>query len=237
MTQISPPDVRLHGYPVSNWFNCARAAMIEKGLGASFEPCRASRDEDFLALSAMGKIPWLETAAGGIAETVAILDYLEELQPEPPLLPADPFARAKVRQMINIAQLYVEAPLRSLYPGVFMGASNSDEKRADAEATLARSIPALLRLAAFGPWLAGPALSQADLVLFYALELGDRVMLHEFGRSLSSAHAELERWQSSMRTRASTQVVLADFHPAFLTYLADRHAAWQEPDARISKNA
>src|SRR3546814_18753985 len=72
----------------------------------------------------MGKIPYLVTPHGSIAETVAILEYIEETSGGIPLYPADAFGRARARPVINIAQVYIEAPLRSLFPGVFMGGVN-----------------------------------------------------------------------------------------------------------------
>src|SRR3546814_19949660 len=70
------------------------------------------------------KIPYRVTPNGSIAETVGILEYMEETSGCIPLYPADAFGRARARQVINIAQVYIEAPLRSLFPGVFMGGVN-----------------------------------------------------------------------------------------------------------------
>lgn len=227
--------IRLYGYPVSNWFNIARAAMIEKGLGSAYQPCRASQEKSFLALSAMGKIPWLETPEGPIAETVAILDYLEEISPTVALLPTSPFARAQTRQLINICQIYIEVPLRALYPGVFMGGENSVEARETACTNLQRSLPAIDRIASFSPW-ALREFSLADLVLFYTLDLGERVLRHEFQCSVFDVIPRLRSWNIAMRDRTSTQLVLADFLPAFHAYLKDRDAVWKEPTTKETSN-
>src|SRR3546814_11435296 len=73
---IAAMTLRLHGYPVSQYFNAARAALIEKGTDFQVIPTRAAQDDAFLAPSAMGKIPYLVTPHGSIAETVAILEYI-----------------------------------------------------------------------------------------------------------------------------------------------------------------
>lgn len=226
---------RLHGYPVSNWFNCARAAMIEKCLGADYVAARASQDEAFLENSAMGKIPWLQTDLGGIGETVAILDYLEEVGGGAPLLPRDAFERARIRQIVNIAQLYVEAPMRALYPCVFMGADAADATVGASFAVTERALGALDRLCEFKPFVRGDALTQADLVLFYTFELANRVAVHLKGTSHFAGRSNFVRWDATIRDRGSTRVVLADFELALAEYLAARGAAFDEASYQTGK--
>jgi len=78
-----------------------------------------SQDAAYLAKSPMGKVPCLVTERGPITETHAILDYLEDLQPEPPLLPSDPFERAKVRELVQALELYVELVARKGIGSIF----------------------------------------------------------------------------------------------------------------------
>ena len=185
------PILRLHGYPVSNWLNSVRAAMIEKGLGGDFVTSRAASDDAFLAKSAMGKIPWLETPQGGLAETVAILEYLDDVSPAQPIYPVDPFERAKVRQIVNIAQLYIEAPMRELYPATFGGVDPLQAPVAATMDTVQRALTGLDRLCTFAPFVRGDNLSAADLVLFYTLELSERVTRHLADSSLFDGRPKL----------------------------------------------
>jgi maleylacetoacetate isomerase len=56
------------------------------------------RAQDYLALNAQGLVPALALDSGAVlTQSLAIIEYLEEIHPEPPLLPADPVARARVR--------------------------------------------------------------------------------------------------------------------------------------------
>src|SRR3546814_16687493 len=55
---IAAMTLRLHGYPVSQYFNAARAALIEKGTDFQVIPTRPAQDDAFLAPSPMGKIPY-----------------------------------------------------------------------------------------------------------------------------------------------------------------------------------
>ncbi len=67
----------------------------------------------YRAVNPQGLVPALETDSGVIAQSLAIIEYLEETHPEPPLLPADPFARAQVRRMAQIIACDIH-PLNNL---------------------------------------------------------------------------------------------------------------------------
>jgi glutathione S-transferase len=219
--------LRLHGYPVSNYFNIARAALIEKRADFEVVIARASREPAFMTASPMGKIPFLETPAGWIAETVAILEYIEDTVPGPALYPADAFLRARARQIMNVVQMYVEAPVRSLFPGVFLGQSNSESAIDTVRQTLDRSSAALRNLIfKNGPYLVGTALSYADLFTFYCLDIADRVTRYVYHRSFLEDVGGLKPWCQTMASRASTRAVFADFYPAFTGYLTHHSARY-----------
>lgn len=220
-------DLRLLGYPVSNYVNIVRAALIEKQLDFDFVPTRASQDVAFLALSPLGKIPVLETGEGALSETVAILDYLDDAFPAVPLRPDRPFVAARARQIINIVQLYVEAPVRQLFPGVFMGGANAPATEAAVRAMLGRSTAALARLLAPEPFLFGDRPGQADLFLFYNLDIADRVTRFVFDWSIIDEIGSLGAWMAAMRARPSSRTVMSDFEIIFTAYLADHGAAYR----------
>jgi len=218
--------LRLHGYPVSNYFNVARAALIEKGLPHEIVIARAAQDEAFLARNPMGKIPMLETGEGWIGETVAICEYLDDRFPESSLRPADSFARARARQIVNVVQMYVEVPTRSLFPGVFGGGENGAGAVAAARATLDRATGALRRLMDPQPFLFGETPMLADLFAFYNLDIAERVGRFVFDRSII-AEIGIEQWDATLRRRASTEQVLGEFETYFVPYLRDRGAAYR----------
>jgi glutathione S-transferase len=224
--------LRLLGYPVSNYVNIVRAALLEKGIVFDFVPTRASQEAAFRALSPLGKIPVLDTTEGWLTETVAILDYLDDAYPDVPLRHPDAFSRARSRQIINIVQLYVEAQVRQLFPGVFMGGSNSDATEAAVRAMLDRAAAALSHLLTPFPFLFGERPGQADLFLFYNLDIADRVTRFVYDRSIIEEIGGLEDFHTAMRARPSTQLVLADFHSSFRTYLADHGAAYEPEEIR-----
>jgi maleylpyruvate isomerase len=59
----------------------------------------AQRDPAYLALAPQGLVPALDTGAGVLTQSAAILEWLEERHPDPPLLPVAPDERAVVRAM------------------------------------------------------------------------------------------------------------------------------------------
>lgn len=219
--------LRLLGYPVSNYVNIVRAALIEKQLDFDFVPTRASQDEAFRALSPLGKIPVLETGEGALTETVAILDYLDDSYPALSLRPTGIFERARARQTINIIQLYVETQARQLFAGVFMGGANAPATESAVRAMLDRATAALAQLLAPAPFQFGDRPGQADLFAFYNLDIADRVTRFVYGRSIVDEIGGLDGWLDAMHARPSTQLVLADFDESFAIYLADHGAAYR----------
>src|SRR5512132_2914523 len=93
----------LHGSPISNYYNKVKLALLEKGV--PFTEAHAathSSDEAVLRATPLGKIPFVTTDQGGtLCESQPILEWIEAAWPQPPLLPAEPFAAAKVRELIT----------------------------------------------------------------------------------------------------------------------------------------
>ncbi|MCW1383778.1 glutathione S-transferase family protein [Novosphingobium sp. KCTC 2891] len=216
----------MHGYPVSNYFNIARAALIEKAVPHDIVITRASQEPEFLERSALGKIPVLEGPDGWIAETVAILEYLDDKFSAVSLRPNDLGTRAHARQIVNIAQVYVEVPCRALFPGVFAAGSVATKAQADALATIDRAVAAISRLRREGPFLLGDELTAADVFGFFTLDIAQRVVGFLTGRSILD-EAGLRDWFASVAARPSTVAVMADFLSFLAPYLAERDAPYR----------
>jgi maleylpyruvate isomerase len=107
----------LHGYWRSGAAYRTRIALGLKGLAYDQAPIdlRAGlqKSEAFRALNPQGLVPALETDGAVITQSGAILEWLEETHPTPPLLPADPLDRARVRAMAAIVTCDIH-PLNNL---------------------------------------------------------------------------------------------------------------------------
>lgn len=95
--------MKLHDYWRSTASYRVRIALNLKGLAYDRAPHdlrRAEqREEAYLALNPQGLVPALETGSWVLTQSLAILEWLEETYPKPPLLPPDPDDRAIVRAM------------------------------------------------------------------------------------------------------------------------------------------
>jgi len=164
--------ITLCGFALSNYYNAVKLALLEKGLPFTEERVTTGRsDEDLLAASPLAKIPFVRTPQGPLCESVAILEYLEAAHPQPALLPADPYAAAKVRELIIFINLHLELVARELYGQAFFGAQASEATQARVRRQLERNIPALRRLAKFAPYVAGERFTLADCVAYVNLPL------------------------------------------------------------------
>lgn len=165
--------MRLCGFHLSNYHNKVRIALLEKGIGFEEDPsCRPSQNDEFLARSPMGKVPFVELDGGvRLAESQAICEYLEEAYPQKPLYPRDPLARAKVRELLIVIELHLELVARRLYRQAFFGGTVSDEVKQTVEKDLGKGVRALGRLVKFSPYIAGAELTLADCAAFVHLPL------------------------------------------------------------------
>jgi maleylpyruvate isomerase len=101
-----PEDVRevpmkLHGYFRSSASYRVRIALNLKGLSAEHLAHHLRKGEQcapaYLAINPQGLVPTLEDEATVLTQSLAIIEWLDETHPAPPLLPKDPLRRAKVR--------------------------------------------------------------------------------------------------------------------------------------------
>ena len=107
--------IKLCGFALSNYYNKVKLALMEKEIPFEEELVWADRSPALLAKSPLGKVPYIETEHGVLCESQVINDYLEAAYPQKPLMPADPFAAAKVRELIVFMELHLELVARELY--------------------------------------------------------------------------------------------------------------------------
>jgi len=203
----------LHGSPISNYYNKVKLALLEKGL--PFEEVYAptkSTDEAILSVSPLGKIPFLTTAQGGLCESQVIVEYIEAVHPTPALLPADPFAAAKVRELATFIDWHLEIAARQLYaPAFFGGAPLSESNAARIRKELEGKIAGFKRIARFAPYVAGDSFTLADCSAFNNLPLVAMASKAIYGEDLlAAAGIDHRAYVKFIGERASAQKVVAD---------------------------
>tara|TARA_R110000744_G_scaffold5902_5_gene20800 strand:- start:1297 stop:1917 length:621 start_codon:yes stop_codon:yes gene_type:complete len=152
-----------------------KLALYRKGLDYEVEIVYPNQEPEFLAKSPMGKVPALETDDGIIVETNIIMEYLDAKYPDKPLYPSNPFAQARVKELVKFIELYLELPARRCHQEAFFGSKVSDETRKDVKRALFRGITGLNRLASFSPYVAGEEFSAADIMFLYSVDLASSV--------------------------------------------------------------
>ena len=207
--------IKLCGFRVSNYHNKVRIALLEKGLAFEEDAAaRPSQKDDYLARSPMGKAPFLEIDGEYLRESQVICEYLEEAYPQKPLLPKDPLARAKVRELVAFIELHLELVVRPMYGMLAGGKPVSDERRQRVEKDAAKGVRALKAAAKFDPYIAGKDLSIADCAAFIHLPLVTVVTKNFFGRDFLEDIPQLKPYLKMLGER-----------PAFAKVNEDRRAA------------
>jgi glutathione S-transferase len=202
----------LHGFALSNYHNKVKLVLLEKGL--PFEEVvvkTGSKDEAVLAASPLGKVPFLRTEHGSLCESQVICDYLEAIAPNPPLVPADPFGAAKVRELCAFVDLHLELVARELYPQAFFGGRVDDATQARVRKKLVRHVAGFRRLAKFAPYLAGDRFTLADCAGFVSLPLVGLASKLVLGEDLlAAAGVDWKGYARLIGERPAAQRVSAD---------------------------
>jgi glutathione S-transferase len=204
--------ITLCGFAVSNYFNIVKQVLLEKEIPFTEEHVlTGSKDEAVLADSPLAKIPFIRTPQGGLCESAVILDYLEAQYPAHPLLPSDPFAAAKLRELITFINLHLELVARELYAQAFFGGTVSEATQASVRKRLEKNLAAFKRMVKFSPYIGGDTFTLADCVAFSNLPLVGMATRAIYGEDLLVAGGvDYKPYTKMLGERASSQKVNAD---------------------------
>lgn len=213
--------LKLCGFAVSNYYNKVKLALLEKGVPFEEETVYTSQDESMRKDSPMGKVPFLRTDSGVLTESQALVEYIEDAYPEHPLYPADAFARAKCRELIEHIELHLELPARRLYAEAFFGGSVSDETKKEVEKLLTKGLRSVAQLARFEPFIAGKEFTQADCAAWVHLPLVSQATKRIYGRDfISELLPAAKPYLKVISERPQAQRVNADRVVAFEAFQA-----------------
>ena len=195
--------VTLYGFTLSNYVNMVKMALYEKEMDFDWVDVKPNQESDYLTKSPMGKVPCLETEHGFLSETNIILEYLEETGGGNNLMPADPFERARVRELMKEIELYIELPARTTLAEAFFGGTVSDEVKQTAKKNLEKGIACLKRNGKFSPYVAGSEFTYADILLQYSLSLAGQAAKRVLNVDLLADLPEAKQLMETISQRPS----------------------------------
>jgi glutathione S-transferase len=200
----------LHGFPYSNYYNMVKHALLVKGIPFKEDTVYTSSPE-LSALSPVEKVPVLTLESGEqLSESSVLLDYIEDAYPDVPLYPADALARAQVRRLMKISELYLDLPARRLLPALFGNVEVGETVKGEVRATFDKALRSLATLGSFSPYVAGDTMTLADIYLRYALVIPKMVGPRFLGWDASEGLAALPQWEKLMADSEVSRKVDAD---------------------------
>lgn len=206
----------LYGSPLSTYTAKVRLALNWRGLPfEEREPEGGYRSAAWSERVAMGTIPALDHDGFLLAESEAILEYLEDAFPGCPLLPVQPQARAVVRCLARLHDLHVEPQVRALFPLIKDPSLGS--RLLPLKASLEDRLQRLAMVALASPCMAGDQPSLADCGFAVTLPLAQR-LLRELGQPLEMP-AKLRVWEEAMATDRTLEKTLAPWRDALEAWL------------------
>jgi glutathione S-transferase len=197
----------VHGIPGSPYVRAALLALEEKG--ADYELAAMAfgtvKQEPHLSRHPFGRIPAFEHDGWMLYETQAIMRYVDAAVPGPRLQPEEPRAAARMNQLIGIADWYLMPQVSATI--TFNRVVKPRFKMPVDETAIAAAIPnarncigEIARLLDGHPWMAGEALSLADLHL--APQLSMLAQAPE-GAGMLTQHENLRGWLARIEARPS----------------------------------
>jgi glutathione S-transferase len=200
--------ITVHGIPGSPFLRSVEVTLKEKGADYRLQAMSPAdmKTSQHLGMHPFGRIPIFEQGDFCLYETQAIVRYVDEIFPNPPLTPGNPQARARMNQVIGIIEWYffpkAAAPIafnRIIGPRLL--GLPSDEAAIAKAMPMARTCFAELgRLLGDKPYFTGDSVSLADIMLASQLDLFSECAE---GRQLIEGTGGLPAWLERMLSRPS----------------------------------
>ena len=194
---LAPNPRRVHVY------------LAEKGIELTLETVDiatgANRKPDFLKKNPLGGLPVLELDDGShLTESLAIMEYFEELHPEKPMIGRTPLERARTREVERIAEIGVLSAVGTIFQNtnpLFAGrVKQSPDAVETARARLANNLTVLDHKIGDKPFVMGAEPTIADCTLFAALKFGEFA-----GAPLDRGYKNVARWYDAFSQRPSAK--------------------------------
>jgi len=209
--------MKLYNLNLSNFASKCRLAIYEKGAPVEITPIPGGdlKSPEYIKVYPMGKTPCLQVDGQIIGESEVINEYLEEKFPAKPLLPKDSEGRARSRTISRFHDLYLEPPLRALFPQA--SAKEKDQKLiAEKLADIALRLDQLEQMLSSGPYALGNSFTLADCALVPTCFFMN-IMLPMLGApAFTNGRPKLAAWWTKVQERPTVQKVLGEQQEALM---------------------
>lgn len=208
---------RLFHVPLSPFCRKVRLCLAEKKVDVELvEEKYWEQDPDFLRRNPAGKVPVLRLDSTMLSESTAICEYLEDLYPDPPLLPRAPQERYEVRRLMFWFddKFHHEVTANLLYERVnkkVMGQGYPDSGNVKLGARKIKyHLDYMTWLLDHRRWLAGDVMTLADFTAAAHLSALDYISDVDWNRS-----SAVKDWYAKIKSRPAFRNILADQVPGF----------------------
>jgi glutathione S-transferase len=206
-------EIVVHGVPGSPFLRAAMLGLEEKGQRYRVQPLGPgeSKSEAYLKLNPFGRIPTFQHGDFVLYETQAILRYIDDVFPQPPLEPSEPRAAAKMNQLMGVNDWYLFQQVarvigfQRIVGPALLGITPDEAAIAAAVPDAHRCLTVLDQMAGPGPFLVGAQLTLADLLIAPQM---DFIAATPEGEAILKGCPSLTAWLERMRARPSMQATL-----------------------------
>jgi glutathione S-transferase len=207
-------NITLWGPEGSPYVRGVRMGLEEKGLEHQLIdlPLPDYKGEEYRSeRHPFGRLPAAEVNGFRLYESQAILRLVDELSPERPIQPADPYQRARMNQMIGILNCYAWPSIGAILLNRILRPFFLNEAPIEAEVEAAlpearTSLAAMAALQSEGAFLCGDQVSIADLMFYPILQYFQQTAE---GGTMLAEHPSLLAWMERMDERQSSKLLLA----------------------------
>jgi len=202
--------MKMYSLMLSNFASKSRIAIYEKGLNVEFvDPPGGLGSAEYKKVNPLGKVPALVLDNGQlIAESELINEYLEDKYPEKPLLPKDAEGRAKVRSFTRFHDLYLEPPMRAVFPKLF--GQKLDDKFVQEKVTEVNNRLDQLEAMMGSPCAAGSSFSLADAALAPTIFFMTNGLPQLGSKGPTEGRPKLAAWWAAVQQQPSVKKVLGE---------------------------
>ena len=199
-------QIKVYSAVVCPYAHRTRLVLQEKGIDFDLiEIDLQNKPEGFTKVSPYGKVPALTHGNEPVWESAVINEYLDEVFPNPPLLPSSPIAKAQARIWIDFANTRFVPAFSTLLR------SSDPQKQEEAKQELYKHLEfieneGLAKLSGEGPYWFGESISLVDFTYFPWFERWAALKQYR-GFGVPEEFTRVRQWKRALKERESVKAI------------------------------